>query len=209
MTKPNPGMTATAADRFRGAWKMLVLAIVAAPVAVTFWIAWAVKVSGWSIDNSVFLCAKRPEFKGEDTGSITEARWEWFPPGLRCSAEYGGAAGERRFWEPSWVDVAIPTLLLAAVTVWLVLATVRFLRAAGARSTTARMISGGALIVAAEVIAVLSVPVSFDYVGLLLIVWVPLSLLLAAGLLVAARSLLRPARKGEYSLVSAADSGLP
>ncbi|MGH8879330.1 MAG: hypothetical protein ACRD0P_18635 [Stackebrandtia sp.] len=179
-------MTA-ATRRVRRSWKLVVAAIAAAPLAVACWIGWAAKVSGWHADDLAVLCAQRPGFKGNHIGPITEARWEWFPPGLRCSADYGRAAGERRFWEPSWMDVAVPTLLVFVVIAWFAVAAARFLRAVGAGSPPMRILGATTLIVAAEALAVTAFPVSFGVFGAALLVWAVIALPLVAVLLVAAK----------------------
>lgn len=193
MTRPNPEPTKSALDRLRYSWRKLVVATIAAPMAVTCWIGWAFANSGVSMDAAELVCSRRPEFRGSKATPV-QAHWEWFPPGIRCEADYGGAAGWRQFWAPSWWDMLIPTILLAAVGGWLLLATVNVGRRASAVCAAPRPIVGVMMIIGAEALAAATLIMPANLDGGIAFVGVPIALTLAAGLLVAARFVLSPTR---------------
>lgn len=147
----------------------------------TLW--WAKLGTGMALEPLDATCARQPNFNG-DEGTKIIGEWSWFPPGLRCSADYGGSAGWREFVSPSWWESLLPLALLGIALVWLLIAATATIRRTARQSGYGRAITQAPLLLLAIALVILSPPVALELTGALAVIWVPVALIVAAPLLV-------------------------
>ena len=82
-----------------------------------------------------------------DEGTEVHAEWQWWPLGLRCSADLPG--GTVVFRDPALLDTAAPLLACAALAAVVPWAIYRAVRAAAARASRARCAAVAALVLLA------------------------------------------------------------